>query len=289
MNNLSNQIQTLAPDDPLFPESLKKIKSPPKVLYFIGNLELKNKFLFAIVGTRTPSDYGKKVVIDFAKTLTEAGFVIVSGLAKGIDALAHKTCLDYGGKTIAVLGSGLDKVYPKENLRLAKEIIQKQGALVSEYPPSTSPCHFHFPERNRIIAGLSQGVLVIEAREKSGASITADWAFSQKKPVFAIPGSIYNETSKGCHFLIKRGAKLVNSPKEILQFFGISFKQRKVMIEATEEEKLIFQLLLDKSLHIDEIIQLSKLEASKVLQTISKMELEGKIKNLGGNIFTAIS
>jgi len=289
MNNLSNQIRRLTPNDPLFPESLKKIKSPPKVLYFIGNLELKNKFLFAIVGTRTPSDYGKKVVIEFVKTLTEAGFVIVSGLAKGIDALAHKTCLDYGGKTIAVLGSGLDRIYPKENLKLAKEIIQKQGALVSEYPPLTPPNHFHFPERNRIISGLSKGVLVIEAREKSGALITADWAFSQKKPVFAIPGSIYNETSKGCHLLIKKGAKLVSSPKEILKFFGISFEQKSGPIEGTEEEKLILQLLLDKTLHIDEIIQLSKLNPSKVLQTISKLELEGKIKNLGGNIFTAIS
>lgn len=289
MNNSSDQIRRLTPNDPLFLESLKKIKSPPKVLYFIGNLELKNKFLFAVVGTRTPSDYGKKVVIEFVKTLTEAGFVIVSGLAKGIDALAHKTCLDYGGKTIAVLGSGLDRIYPKENLKLAKEIIQKQGALVSEYPPSTPPNYFHFPERNRIIAGLSKGVLVIEAREKSGALITADWVFSQKKPVFAIPGSIYNETSKGCHLLIKKGAKLVSSPKEILQFFGISFKQKREAIEGTEEEKLIFQLLLDKTLHIDEIIQLSKLEAPKVLQTISKLELEGKIKNLGGNIFTAIS
>jgi len=250
MNNSSNQIRRLTPNDPLFPESLKKIKSPPKVLYFIGNLELKNKFLFAIVGTRTPSDYGKKVVIDFAN---------------------------------------LDRIYPKENLKLAKEIIQKQGALVSEYPPLTPPNHFHFPERNRIIAGLSKGVLVIEAREKSGALITADWAFSQKKPVFAIPGSIYNETSKGCHLLIKKGAKLVSSPKEILKFFGISFEQKSGSIEGTEEEKLIFQLLLDKTLHIDEIIQLSKLNPSKVLQTISKLELEGKIKNLGGNIFTAIS
>jgi len=284
-----DQIKKLKITDQNYPRLLKRIEEPPKMLYFRGKIPQGN--CFAIVGTRRYSDYGKQIALEIAGELAEAELVIVSGLARGIDTFAHQGCLEKNGKTIAVLGTGLDEksIYPKENLKLAKEIIQKQGALVSEYSPSTPPNYFHFPERNRIISGLSKGVLVIEAREKSGALITADWAFSQKKPVFAIPGSIYNETSKGCHILIKKGAKLVSSPKEILQFFGISFKQKSGSIEGTEEEKLIFQLLLDKTLHIDEIIQLSKLEAPKVLQTISKMELEGKIKNLGGNIFTAIS
>ncbi|MCD5396250.1 MAG: DNA-processing protein DprA [Candidatus Pacebacteria bacterium] len=287
MSNLS-KIKIVKEKESLFPESLKKIKNPPKTLYLLGDLDIKNKPILAVVGTRRCTDYGKKVVINFTKNLAEAGFIIVSGLAKGIDTLAHKTCLEYKGKTIAVLGSGLDRIYPKENKVLAEEILKQGGAIISEYPPGTPPNHFHFPERNRIIAGLSLGVLVIEAREKSGALITADWAFLQKKPVFAVPGPIYEETSSGCHLLIQKGAKLVTSPDQILQFFGVSFKKRKTKIEGTDEEKIILNLLLDKTLHIDQIIQKSKVKPQKVLQILSKLELEGKIKNLGGNIFTII-
>ena len=226
----------------------------------MGNLELlkaRAPYL-AVVGTRRCTDYGKKAVIDFTKTLTSAGFIIVSGLAKGIDTLAHKTCIEHKGKTIAVLGSGLDKIYPKENKKLAQEIIQNKGLIISEYPPSTSPNRFHFPERNRIIAGFSLGVLVIEAREKSGALITADWATSQQKPIFAIPGSVYNKTSSGCHFLIKKGAHLVDKPEDILKFFGIKTQKKEKVKGETKEENLILNLLRNNTLHIDQIIRTTK-------------------------------
>ncbi len=256
----------------------------------MGNLELlkaRAPYL-AVVGTRRCTDYGKKAVIDFTKTLTSAGFIIVSGLAKGIDTLAHKTCIEHKGKTITVLGSGLDKIYPKENKKLAQEIIQNKGLIISEYPPSTSPNRFHFPERNRIIAGFSLGVLVIEAREKSGALITADWATSQQKPIFAIPGSVYNKTSSGCHFLIKKGAHLVDKPEDILKFFGIKIQKKEKVKGETKEENLILNLLRNNTLHIDQIIQTTKMNPQEVLQNLSKLEFGGKVKNLGGGIFTAI-
>jgi len=256
----------------------------------MGNLELlkaRAPYL-AVVGTRRCTDYGKKAVIDFTKTLTLAGLIIVSGLAKGIDTLAHKTCIEHKGKTIAVLGSGLDKIYPKENKKLAQEIIQNKGLIISEYPASTPPNRFHFPERNRIIAGCSLGVLVIEAREKSGALITADWATSQQKPIFAIPGSVYNKTSSGCHFLIKKGAHLVDKPEDILKFFGIKTQKKEKVKGETKEENLILNLLRNNTLHIDQIIQTTKMNPQEVLQNLSKLEFGGKVKNLGGGIFTAI-
>jgi len=256
----------------------------------MGNLELLKAHApyLAIVGTRRCTDYGKKVVIDFTKTLTSAGFIIVSGLAKGIDTLAHKTCIEHKGKTIAVLGSGLDKIYPKENKKLAREIIENKGLIISEYPPSTPPNRFHFPDRNRIIAGLSLGVLVIEARKKSGALITANWAIFQNKPVFAIPGSVYNTTSEGCHSLIKKGARLVDKPEDILKFFGIKIQKKKKVKGETKEENIILDLLYNNALHIDQIIQKTKINPQEALQTLSRLELKGKIKNLGGGVFTAI-
>ncbi len=256
----------------------------------MGNFDLLKTFSpsLAIVGTRRCTDYGKKVVIDFTKTLTSAGFIIVSGLAKGIDTLAHKTCIEHKGKTIAVLGSGLDKIYPKENKKLVQEIIENKGLIISEYPSFTPPNRFHFPDRNRIIAGLSLGVLVIEAREKSGALITADWAISQNKPIFAIPGSVYNTTSAGCHSLIKKGARLVDKPEDILEFFGIKIQKKKKVEGETKEENIILNLLYNNALHIDQIIQKTKINPQEVLQTLSRLELEEKIKNLGGGVFTAI-
>lgn len=286
---LSSQIKTITPKDPLFPQSLKKIKKPPKRLYYLGRINFEKKPLLAIVGTRRCSDYGKKLCLDFTKELVRAGFVIVSGLARGIDAFSHKICLENKGETLAVLGSGLEKIYPRENLRLAEEIINSSGGIISEYPPKTPPNFYHFPERNRIIAGLAWGVLVIEAREKSGALITANWAFLEKKPVFAVPGSIYHETSRGCHLLIQKGARLVQSPKEILEFFNIRPKKENENFSAlSKEEVLILKTLLDKTLHIDQIIQLTGLNSRKVISLLSKLELEGKVKNLGGNIFAKI-
>lgn len=286
---MSNKIIKINISHRLYPKRLKKIPDPPQVLYLAGNLDLLKDSSppLAIVGTRRCSLYGKQVVGDFAGKLAEQGFIIVSGLAKGIDALAHKITLENGGKTIAVLGSGINKkIYPKENTSLFKNILKSGGLIVSEYPPGTPPLQYNFPKRNRIIAGLSLGVLVIEARKKSGALITADFAFQQKKPVFAIPGSIYNPTSSGCNLLIKRGAKIVNSPEDILHYFQISYTKTETLPLLSKEESVIVNLLQKEAVHIDKIIQESGLAPQKVITIISQLESKGIIRNLGGNFFS---
>jgi DNA processing protein len=281
-------IKIIKPDNPLFPESLKRIPNPPRVLYLWGSLDLKDKPVLAVVGTRRCSDYGKRAVIDIVSQLTEAGFFIVSGLAKGIDSLAHKTAIEKKGKTIAVLGSGIDResIYPRENLRLAEKIIETGGAVISEFPAKTPAFKSNFPKRNRIISGLSWGVLVIEAKEKSGALITASYAFSQKRKVFAVPGSIYSPNSKGCHLLIKRGAKLVEKANDILSEFNLPLLSKKLIKGETKEETLILKALDKEPLHIDKIIEITKLSTAKVISTLANLEIKGKVKNLGGNIFT---
>lgn len=201
-----------------YPEQLKNIYDPPLRLYVLGNKEILKEKGVAVVGTRNPTEYGKKVAIQFAKQLSEKGVNIISGLAVGIDTCAHLGNLQVydKAKTIAVLGNGLDEIYPKDNINLAKQIIKSGGCIISEYPVGTKPKKLHFPQRNRIISGLSKGVLVIEAREKSGSLITADFALEQGKEVFAVPGDVGKLTSVGTNNLIKQGAKLVTKYEEIL-------------------------------------------------------------------------
>lgn len=206
-----------------YPERLRNIYDPPLNLYVLGNKEILNKKGIAIVGSRDATLYGKKMAFKFAKELSEQGINIISGLAIGIDAYAHLGNLQAQGsnqtvgKTIAVLGSGIDNIYPKENIEIARKIIQTGGCIISEYPCGTKPDKLHFPQRNRIISGLSNGVLVVEASEKSGALITTDFALDQGKEVFAIPGEITNKNSKGCNELIKDGARMVLSVQEIIE------------------------------------------------------------------------
>lgn len=201
-----------------YPEDLKKIQNPPQILYFQGKI-LPKETCFAIIGTRLCSDYGKQMALEIAGDLTEAGLTIVSGMALGIDTFSHLAAVERGKRTIAVLGTGLDEksIYPRENIKLARTIIKTGGCLISEYPPGTRGTNFTFPERNRIISGMSLGVLVIEAKQKSGALITANWAEKQNRKVFAVPGPVHSSNSKGCHHLIKRGAKLVENSKDILK------------------------------------------------------------------------
>ncbi|MCD6429591.1 DNA-processing protein DprA [bacterium] len=289
---MSNQnIKIIKYNNPLFPEPLRKIKNPPKILYVLGELNFKNRPVLAVVGTRRCSDYGKKVTIEIVTELIKVGFIIVSGLAKGIDTIAHRTTIETNGQTIAVLGSGIDKesIYPKENIKLAEKIINSGGAIISEYPPKTPAMYYHFPERNRIIAGLALGVLVIEAKKKSGALITADYAFGQKKPVFTVPGSIYWQNSQGCHFLIKKGAKLVESAKDILEEFNIKPQHKSQTQPKTIEEKIILEVLSKDPVHIDKIIEITKLKPNMVISLLSVLESEGKVKNLGNNVFTSIT
>lgn len=199
-----------------YPQSLKEVYDAPKQLYVLGDEKILNEFGIAIVGTRKASEYGKNIATQFAYELAQKGIVIISGLAKGIDSYAHIGTLKAKGKTIAVLGHGLDMIYPAENRKLAEEIIRNGGCLISEYPVGVSAKKEHFPERNRIISGLSRGVLVVEAQEKSGSLITVDFALEQGRDVYGIPGNINSQNSVGTNELIKQGAKLVTSFQDII-------------------------------------------------------------------------
>ena len=202
-----------------YPERLRNIDSPPKELYCLGNLELLNyKTNIAIIGSRNCSLYGERVAKDFAYNLAKEDICIVSGLAKGIDSFSHIGALNATGKTIAVLGSGLDNIYPKENTKLVEEIIKNNGLVITEYPLGTKPLKQHFPARNRIISGLSDSILVVEARRNSGTNITVDFGLEQGKDIFVIPGDIYSKTSDGTNFLITEGAVPVLSYKDILLY-----------------------------------------------------------------------
>lgn len=220
---MNGEIRAISIEDKNYPKLLRKIKNPSKILYYLGEIKAaaqmgeprlwREEPCFAIVGTRRFSPYGKRIALEITGDLAEAGLTIVSGLAPGIDTFAHRATIERKRRTIAVLGTGLDEksIYPQSNLKLAKEILELGGCLISEYEPGTRGTQFTFPQRNRIISGISLGVLVVEAKERSGALITANWAKTQNRKIFAIPGSIHASNSKGCHLLIKRGAKLVET------------------------------------------------------------------------------
>jgi len=280
------QIKKINIQDKNYPPLLKKIKDPPKTFYLKGELSLEEKF-FAVVGTRYCTDYGKELAFSISRKLAENNITIVSGLARGIDTFAHKGALQAGGKTVAVLGTGLsDRVfYPKENLKLSKEILKMKGALISEFDLETPALKYNFPKRNRIISGLSLGVLVVEAGFRSGALITAEFAFSQKKPVFAIPGSVFWKKSKGCNFLLKRGAHLVESAEDILDFFKIKPKNNILKLENNNEKSIILNVIKEKAKTVDEIIKETKLPTSKVLSLLTILESEGRVKSLTNDKF----
>lgn len=287
--DIFERVEKITIENKIYPENLKKIKNPPKILYFIGKFFEKD-LGFAIVGTRRCTNYGKEIAYNFASELTQAGLTIVSGLAPGIDTAAHKAVIEKGKRTIAVLGTGIDKnnFYPKENLKLAEKIIQNNGLIISEYPPKTAGSKITFPARNRIIAGLSLGILVAEAPIKSGALITARYGFAEKRKVFAIPGSIYSQTSKGCHYLIKKGAGLVENTNDILKELNLiplklNFKNK--IQSDSFEENLILNSLNNGALNIDEIIKRTNLSASKVASCLAILEIKNKIKNLGSNVY----
>lgn len=201
-----------------YPKRLKEIYNPPKKIYVLGNVKILNDIGIAIVGARKATEYGKKVALKLSEDLSKRKIVIISGLAKGIDSYAHIGTLNVrNGRTIAVLGSGIKEIYPKENIELARQIIRNGGCLISEYSPDEKPNKINFPERNRIISALSKGVIVVEASEKSGALITADLALEQGREVFSVPGDIYSRTSVGTNKLIQQGAKLVTSFEDVLE------------------------------------------------------------------------
>lgn len=278
--------------DAQYPKLLSHIKNPPIVLYVRGSLNFddSNHRTIAIVGTRRITEYGREVTESFTQELVGAGFIIVSGLAMGVDAVAHKTTLDNGGKTVAVLGCGVDYCSPRENQNLYDQILKKGGCIISEFPLGHGPTKGTFPSRNRIIAGLSVGVLVTEGAEDSGSLITADYAFKNNRNVFAVPGPITSQLSKGPYSLIKKGAKLVTSGEDIIKEFQISNNKSQISNKskntkfktASKEEKIILELLENEPLHFDEIVKRTKLPSPKLSSILSIMEIKGLIKNSEG-------
>ena len=273
-----------------YPEKLNNIYSSPARLYLVGDESILNKPSVAIIGCRDASDYGKKVAFNFAYELAKEGFVVISGLARGIDTYAHLGAVKAGGKTIAVLGSGLKHIYPSENKKLCNEIVKNSGAIITEYEPHTKPLPMNFPSRNRIISGLSNGVLVVEAKQKSGTLITVDYALDQGKDVFVIPGNITSINSYGTNELIKQGAKLVENVDDILtefsEFTGFSRKFPKHSAKSlAKAEKRVYDMLSLKPKYIDEILSTSQDSYEEVIQALFQLEAKGYIKQIHQNLY----
>ena len=280
-------VQVVSLNDQAYPEPLKQIADPPFLLYIKGNKDALKGSCFAVVGTRSLTEYGKRAAPLIVEPLAQAGLTIVSGLAMGIDGLAHQAAVKMNQPTIAVLGGGLsDSSIVAENRKLAREIIQKNGAIITEYPLLASGNKTSFPQRNRIISGLSRGVLVIEADEESGSLITAQCALDQNRDVFAVPGSIFSSKSKGPNQLIASGAKVVTDSSAILTEYNIDSNVRQlVLIPSNDLEKSIFNIISQNSLSLDEIIRATAKPAPEIISCLMNMELENKIINLGNNRF----
>jgi DNA processing protein len=278
-------IELLTWDDPRYPARLGAINDPPPVLYVRGELRLEDDFAVAVVGTRSLSNYGREAARTLASGLAEAGVTIVSGLARGIDAVAHRAALDAGGRTIAVLGSGIDVIYPWENRKLAADLIER-GALMSEYALGTQPDASNFPPRNRIVSGLSRGVVVIEAGEKSGALITARFAADQGREVFAVPGSIFARNSAGVNRLIRDGATPVTSINDILEALNLksveAHVEAQMLFPADATEASLLDQLTDDPIHVDELSRTAGLPVAVVTSTMALMELKGLVRSAGG-------
>jgi DNA processing protein len=268
-----------------YPTSLRSIYHPPPVLYVKGELRPEDEWAVAMVGTRRATTYGKEVARVIAGDLARNGVTVVSGLARGIDAQAHRAALDAGGRTIAVLGCGIDRVYPSEHHRLAETIIA-QGALVSEYALGTPPEGRNFPPRNRVISGLALGVVVVEAGVGSGALITADYAADQGREVFAVPGNIFNRGSQGCNALIRDGAHPVLSVEDILEVLNLTMVSRQAEVRAvvpeSETEAQLLSYITTEPIHVDELGRCSGLPIAQVSSTLALMELKGMVRQVGG-------
>lgn len=280
-------IHAISIDSPLFPNLLKEIPSAPYLIYVKGEYDFNSTPLVAIVGSRKFTQYGKQVAISLARDLAHAGITVVSGMALGIDTFAHQGALESQGKTIAVLGSSLEDTHigPRTNFNLSRHIIEN-GALISDYPLGTQATPQTFPARNRLMAGLTMGTIVIEAALQSGTLITANMALEFNREVFAVPGNIFAPTSQGTNTLIKNGAKIVTSINDILEELAIeNFSQEKKikeLIPDTKEEEIILNILSYEPTHIDRIIKLSKMNTSIVSSTLVILEMKGFIKDMGG-------
>ncbi|WP_442923360.1 DNA-processing protein DprA [Methylomonas sp. LL1] len=280
-------------EDEAYPEALREIASPPPVLFVKGNPELLRWPQIGMVGSRNPSTIGTRIAFEFARALAEAGFVITSGMALGIDAASHRGALDAGGFTIAVAGTGLDRVYPACHKQLATDIAGS-GALISEFPPGTGAKAGHFPRRNRIISGLCQGLLVVEAALQSGSLITARLALEQNREVFAIPGSIHNPLARGCNALIRQGAKLVETVEDIFEELGQYnqlYKPIATQIGQTAldlEQQNLLKLIPYSPITVDNLVQESGYSVETVSSMLLVLELQGYIAAAAGGSYYRI-
>ncbi len=284
-NQPENAVITLF--DPLYPTQLKEIDSPPPLLFTRGNIKLLAQPQISIVGSRNPSPLGQQTAIDFAQSLAQYGFTITSGLALGIDAAGHQGALNVKGHTIAVTGTGLDRVYPARNKELATKIANS-GLLISEFPPGTTAKANHFPRRNRIISGLCIGLLVVEAAKKSGSLITARMALEANREVFAIPGSIHNPLARGCNALIKEGAKLVENTQDILEELGEHNQQPEVAEQETLksaldlEQQNLLNLIMFSPTSVDWLVEQSDFSVEVISSMLLLLELQGSIATTPG-------
>ncbi|MBS3818973.1 DNA-processing protein DprA [bacterium] len=276
-----------------YPEYLREIFDPPYVLYCAGKVDMLKDTAVSVVGARKTGPYGRAVAERLAQDLASRGLVVVSGLARGIDSLAHWGALKEG-KTVAVLGSGMDRIYPKENRKLFDKIIE-QGAVITEFPPQSPPLGFHFPLRNRIISGLSLAVVVVEATRQSGSLISARLALEQNREVMAVPGNITSPLSEGTNWLIKTGAKLVESWEDVVeefpspireQIFSLQKEEKKVFPSMDARERKIYDLLKpDDTTHIDELVEHTDFSVSELLSILLNMEFKGLVAPLAGKCY----
>lgn len=283
--------------DPLYPSLLKEIPGGgPPVLFVNGDINVLGRLQIAIVGSRNPTPQGREIAYEFAHNLCRAGYAITSGLAIGIDAAAHRGALSCHGITLAVAATGLDQVYPKRHHQLAQQIIEQSGAIISEFPLGIAPQRSHFPRRNRLISGLSQGTLVVEAAIRSGSLITARFAADQGREVFAIPGSIMNPLARGCHSLIKEGAKLTETADDILEEFGSTLvhpapppswmnNDEKTERTLDKKDRVVWRSLGYDPALMDTIIERSQLTAQEVSSVLTDLELHGYITSTPGGLY----
>jgi DNA processing protein len=284
-------IHILTWDDELYPRRLKEIDQPPPVLYMRGAWKAEDFWSVAVVGTRRVSAYGRQVADELAMYLANNGVTVISGLARGVDAIAHQAALKAGGRTIAVLGCGVDRIYPPENTQLAEKMIAN-GAILSDYAPGTPPDASNFPPRNRIISGLSMATVVVEAGETSGALITAQFAADQGREVFAVPGNILAPQSKGTNRLIAEGAHPMLSVQDLLNVLDLrrvteQCEVRKIL-PGNEIEEKILNVLTHEPLHMDDIRNQTGLPIERVSATLVMMELKGLVRQVGGMNYVAV-
>jgi DNA processing protein len=284
--------RALTRDSEDYPERLREVADSPPVLYLLGDLVQSDGWAVAVVGTRRATHYGREVTARLASELAQAGITVISGLARGIDTEAHRAALEGGGRTIAVLGSGVNVIYPPENRGLAERIIsEERGAIVSEFPLGAQPEAVNFPARNRIISGLSLGVLVVEAGERSGALITVTFALEQGRDVFAVPGPITSRMSDGPNRLLKQGAKCVTEVRDILEELHIEMVTEHVeaarSLPADPTERMLLGFLQESTQHIDDLTNRSGLPASTISAVLTMMELKGMVRHLGGMQYAA--